>query len=331
MVSYLTEELVRQGHEVTLFASADSKTAARLISPCEKALRLDSRCQDSLAYHIVMLDEVYRHAEDFDIVHFHIDYLHFPVSRCTRVPNVTTLHGRLDLPELIQVYRQFRGMPLISISDAQRKPIPHANWRATVYHGLPPDLYSFGEGTGKYLAFVGRISPEKGLERAIEAAIQAEMPIRVAAKIDKVDREYFESTVKPLMDHPLVEYIGEIGEKEKQKFLGDAYALMFLIDWPEPFGLAMIEAMACGTPVIAFRRGSVPEVIDEGVTGLIVNSLDEAVEAIPQAGHLDRRVCRKIFEERFSARRMAEDYLRQYRLLTEKEMKAEPSSHASVR
>ena len=330
MVSYLTEELVRQGHEVTLFASGDSTTAARLISPCGRALRLDSRCQDSLAYHIVMLDEVFRYADDFDIVHFHIDYLHFPVSRRTRVPNITTLHGRLDLPELIEVYRQFREMPVISISDAQRKPIPHANWRGTVYHGLPPDLYSFGEGAGKYLAFVGRISPEKGLERAIEAAIQAEMPIRVAAKIDKVDREYFECKVKPLMDHPLVEYIGEIGEKDKQKFLGDAYALMFLIDWPEPFGLAMIEAMACGTPVIAFRRGSVPEVIDQGVTGFIVNSLDEAVEAIPQAGDLNRNVCRKIFEERFSAPRMAKDYLRQFSVLTE-EMLAEPSSHASIR
>jgi glycosyltransferase involved in cell wall biosynthesis len=312
VVSYLTEELVRQGHEVTLFASGDSITSAHLISPCERALRLDPNCHDSLAYHMIMLDEVFRRAGDFDIVHFHIDYLHFPVSRRTRVRNITTLHGRLDLPEHGSIYRHFPDMPLISISNAQRKPLPFVSWRATVYHGLPRDLYSFEPESGKYLAFIGRISPEKGLDRAIEAAVRARMPIRIAAKVDRVDRAYFEATIKPMLDHPLVEYIGEIGEGEKQELLGGAYALMFLIDWPEPFGLAMIEAMACGTPVIAFRRGSVPEIIDHGVTGFIVNSIDEAVEAIPQIARLNRKSCRKAIDERFSSCRMANDYLTQY-------------------
>ncbi len=329
VVSYLTEELVRQGHDVTLFASGDSTTEANLIAPCRRALRLDPDCRDSLAYHIIMLEEVFRRANDFDIVHFHIDYLHFPVSRRTRVPNITTLHGRLDLPEHGAVYRQFPDMPLVSISNAQRRPLPKVSWRATVYHGLPDDLYAFESRPGKYLAFIGRISPEKGLDRAIEAAIRAGMPMRIAAKVDKVDREYFETTIKPMLDHPLVEYIGEIGEREKQEFLGGAYALMFLIDWPEPFGLAMIEALACGTPVIAFRRGSVPEVIDPGVTGFIVNSVDEAVEAIPQVAKLNREDCRKAVDERFSSYRMANDYLIQYAgLQTEDPLLSEVNSHA---
>ena len=329
MVSYLTEELVRQGHEVTLFASGDSTTGAHLIAPCQRALRLDRDCQDSLAYHIIMLEEVFRRADDFDIVHFHIDYLHFPVSRRTRVANITTLHGRLDLPELVAVYRQFPDMPLVSISDAQRKPLPLRSWRATVYHGLPDDLYRFEEQPGKYLAFIGRISPEKGLDRAIESAIQAGMPIRIAAKVDKVDREYFDTTIKPMLDHPLVEYVGEIGEREKQEFLGGAYALMFLIDWPEPFGLAMIEALACGTPVIAFRRGSVPELIDHRTTGFIVDNVDQAVEAIPQVAQLNRGDCRKAVEERFSSNRMAKDYLTQYAgLQTEDPLLSEMNSYA---
>jgi glycosyltransferase involved in cell wall biosynthesis len=329
VVSYLTEELVRQGHEVTLFASGDSTTAAELIAPCKRALRLDPDCQDSLAYHIIMLEEVFRRASDFDIVHFHVDYLHFPISRRTRVPNVTTLHGRLDLPEHAAVYRQFSDMPLISISDAQRKPLPLVSWRATVYHGLPDDLYTFEQRPGKYLAFIGRISPEKGLDRGIESAIRAGMPIRIAAKIDKVDRAYFEATIKPLLDHPLVEYIGEIGEREKPEFLGGAYALMFLIDWPEPFGLAMIEALACGTPVIAFRRGSVPEIIDHGITGFIVDSVDDAVQAIPQVAQLKRADCRKAAEERFSSYRMANDYLIQFAgLQTEDPLFSEMNSHA---
>ena len=329
VVSYLTEELVRQGHDVTLFASGDSTTRAKLIAPCKRALRLDPDCQDSLAHHIIMLEEVFRRANDFDIVHFHIDYLHFPVSRRTRVPNITTLHGRLDLPEHRAVYRQFSDMPLVSISNAQRKPLPMASWRATVYHGLPDDLYSFEERPGKYLAFIGRISPEKGLDRAIEAAIRTGTPIRIAAKVDKVDREYFEATIKPMLDHPLVEYIGEISEREKQEFLGGAYALMFLIDWPEPFGLAMIEALACGTPVIAFRRGSVPEVIDHGSTGFIVSSVEEAVDAIPQVAKLNRADCRKAVDGQFSSYRMAKDYLIQYAgLQTEEPLLSEMNSHA---
>jgi glycosyltransferase involved in cell wall biosynthesis len=329
VVSYLTEELVRQGHDVTLFASGDSTTAAKLISACQRALRLDPDCQDSLAYHIIMLEEVFRRANDFDIIHLHIDYLHFPVSRRTRVLNLTTLHGRLDLPEHGAIYRQFPDMPLISISNAQRKPLPMVSWRATVYHGLPEDLYSFEPRSGKYLAFIGRISPEKGLDRAIEAAIRAGMPIRIAAKVDKVDRAYFEATIKPMLDHPLVEYVGEIGESEKQEFLGGAYALMFLIDWPEPFGLAMIEALACGTPVIAFRRGSVPEIIDNGVTGFIANNVDEAVDAISHIGELNRADCRKAVDERFSSYRMANDYLIQYAgLQTEEPLFSEMNTHA---
>ena len=329
MVSYLTEELVRQGHDVTLFASGDSKTGATLVAPCERALRLDPDCHDSLAYHIVMLEEVFQRANDFDVVHFHIDYLHFPVSRRTRVPNLTTLHGRLDLPELAAVYRKFPGMPLVSISNAQRKPLPVRSWRATIYHGLPDELYSFNEKPGKYLAFIGRTSPEKGLDRAIESAIRAGIPIRIAAKVDKVDQAYFEATIKPLLDHPLVEFIGEIGENDKREFLGGAYALMFLIDWPEPFGLAMIEALACGTPVIAFQRGSVPEIIDHGVTGFIVNNVDEAVQAISQAAQLNRADCRKAAEERFSSYRMAKDYVTQYAgLQSEDPLFSEMSSHA---
>jgi glycosyltransferase involved in cell wall biosynthesis len=330
VVSYLTEELVRQGHEVTLFASGDSTTAANLIAPCLRALRLDPNCQDPLAYHIIMLEEVFRRGDSFDIVHFHCDYLHFPVSRRTRIPNITTLHGRLDLPEHGAVYRQFPDMPLVSISNAQRQPLPMVSWCATVYHGLPDDLYSFNEHQGKYLAFIGRISPEKGLDRAIEAAVRAGMPLRIAAKIDKVDRAYFEATIKPLLDHPLVEYIGEIGDREKQEFLGGAYALMFLIDWPEPFGLAMIEALACGTPVIGFRRGSVPEVIDDGVTGFIVNGVGEAVAAIPEVGRLNRRDCWKAFKRRFSSHRMANDYLTQYAGLQLKTPALPMNSHAPV-
>jgi glycosyltransferase involved in cell wall biosynthesis len=312
VVSYLTEALVRQGHDVTLFGSGDSTTSAKLIAPCKRALRLDPDVQDSLAYHMIMIEEVYRRAGKFDIIHFHIDYLHFPVSRRTRMPNITTLHGRLDLPEHGALYRQFPDMPLVSISNSQRKPIPLASWRATVYHGLPDDLYSFEERPGKYLAFIGRISPEKGLDRSIQAAIQAGMPIRIAAKVDKVDRAYFETAIKPMLDHPLVDYIGEIGEREKQEFLGGAYALMFLIDWPEPFGLAMIEALACGTPVIAFRRGSVPEIIDEGRTGFIVDSVDDAVDAIGKVAQLNRGDCRKAVEQRFSSERMANDYVAEY-------------------
>ena len=315
IVSYLTEELVREGHDVTLFASGDSVTAARLVAPVRRALRLDKNSIDSLAHHIVLLEEVTRRASRFDVIHYHIDYLHFPTSRRLGVPHVTTLHGRLDIPDLVPLYREFRDMPLVSISNAQRAPIPWANWQGTVYHGLPADLYAFHETPGDYLAFIGRISPEKRVDRAIRIARRARMKIRIAAKVDDVDREYFEEQIQPLLDESDAEYIGEIGEGEKRDFLGDAVALLFPIDWPEPFGLVMIEAMACGTPVIAYRHGSVPEVMEEGVTGFVVSGIDDAVRAVERVPSLSRRHCREVFEERFSAARMARDYVKIYERL----------------
>src|SRR3954447_5710201 len=247
IVSYLTEELVRQGHDVTLFASGDSVTGARLVAPCERSLRLDPRCVDPLAHHLVLIEEVFRRAEELDVLHFHIDYLHFPVSRRLRVPHVTTLHGRLDLPDLVPLHREFRGMPVTSISDAQRAPLPWLDWQGTVYHGLPGDLHHLVDEPGDYLAFLGRVSPEKGLDHAIEIARRAGLPLRVAAKVDPADVAYYEEVIQPLLAQPHVEFLGEIGEEEKQGFLGNARAVLFLIDWPEPFGLVMIEAMACGT------------------------------------------------------------------------------------
>jgi len=315
VVSYLTEELVRQGHDVTLFASADSITAARLVAPCRKALRLDPACVDPLAHQILMLEMVFREAEQFDVLHFHTDYLHFPLSRRFPIRQVTTLHGRLDLPDLAPLYREFRDMPVVSISDAQRKPLPWANWQATVHHGLPHSLYAFQPKRGDYLAFLGRISPEKRGDRAIEIAREVGMPIRIAAKVDRADREYFESVVRPLLADPLVEFVGEIGEREKQDFLGNAFALLFPIDWPEPFGLVVIEAMACGTPVIAFPGGSVPELIEDGVSGFIVGSVEEAAAAVDRVSALPRKNCRQAFLERFTASRMAEEYLEIYRRL----------------
>jgi len=330
VVSYLTEELVRQGHDVTLFASGDSVTKARLISPCPRALRLDPDCPDPLAYHIIMLDQAYHHAQNFDVIHYHIDFMHFPFSRRNHVPHVTTLHGRLDLPNVASVYWQFPDIPVISISDSQRDPLPWANWVATVYHGVTKHLYWFQETPGSYLAFIGRISPEKGIDRAIDAAIRIGMPLRIAAKVDKADREYFETHIKARLGHPLIEFVGEIGEHEKREFLGGAYALLFLIDWPEPFGMAMIESLACGTPVIAFRRGSVPEVIDDGVTGFVVDEVDGAIEAIEKVGRLNRRDCRSATETLFSDSRMARDYLSQYSRLQNGKLSA-AGSHAEYR
>jgi glycosyltransferase involved in cell wall biosynthesis len=317
VVSYLTEELVRQGHEVTLFASGDSITQARLIAPCSQSLRLNQTCIDHIAHHIVMLEQVAQRASHFDIIHFHIDYLHFPLSRRHTTPQVTTLHGRLDLPDLIPLYQEFCDMPVVSISDAQRQPLPWINWQGTIYHGLPEHLYTFCDQPGTYLAFMGRIAPEKRVDRAIEIAKQLDMPLKIAAKVDAIDQEYFVSVVQPLLRHPLVEYVGEIGEGDKDAFLGHASALLFPIDWPEPFGLVMIEAMACGTPVIAYRRGSVSEVIDEGVTGFIVDTLEEAVRAVENVASLSRQRCREVFQERFSAARMAHDYVTLYRHLVE--------------
>jgi glycosyltransferase involved in cell wall biosynthesis len=312
IVSYLTEELVAQGHEVTLFASGDSVTAAQLIPARKRALRLDN-VFDPLAHHYVMLEEVFERASRFDIIHFHTDYLHFPLARRQSVAHVTTLHGRLDLADLMPVYKKFSEMPVVSISDAQRKPLPRANWQGTVYHGLPVDLYQCRETPGEYLAFLGRISPEKRLDRAIEIADRFGMRLRVAAKTDAADRDYMEQVITPLLGNSSAEFIGEIGESEKKEFLANAYALLFPIDWPEPFGLVIIEAMACGTPIIAYRCGSVPELIQDGITGYIVDDIEGALQALRKISAFDRRRCRRVFEERFSASRMAQDYLDLYR------------------
>jgi glycosyltransferase involved in cell wall biosynthesis len=312
VVSYLTEELVQQGHDVTLYASGDSITKAHLIAPCRRSLRLDRSCVDQLAYHMLMLELVARDAAAYDLIHFHVDYLHYPVSRRLHVPHVTTLHGRLDMPDLPSLYREFTDVPVVSISDAQREPLMWINWQATVYHGLPDDLYRFRPQPGSYLAFVGRISREKRVDRAIEIARRISMPLKIGAKVDSVDREYFTDRIQPLLRGSDTEYLGEIGEEEKDELLGNAYALLFPIDWPEPFGLVMIEALACGTPVIAYRCGSVPEIIDEGTTGFIVRDLDDAVEAAERVAELDRRNCRHVFEQRFTATRMAQDYLAVY-------------------
>jgi glycosyltransferase involved in cell wall biosynthesis len=312
VVSYLTEELVHQGHEVTLFASGDSRTAASLRAPCDRALRLNPNCRDPLPYHLVMMNHVARSADAFDIIHFHADFLHFPMFAPLWGKTLTTAHGRLDLPDLPPLLREFPMMPLVSISNAQRQPLAWANWHGTVYHGLPTSLYPLGRGKGGYLAFIGRICPEKGLERAIEIAARAGMPLRIAAKVDKVDVEYYKTKIKPLLKGQGIEFIGEIGDSEKGAFLGDAAALLFPVNWPEPFGLAMIEAMANGTPVIGFRRGSVPEIIDEGVTGFVVETADAALAVLPRALELDRRAVRRCFEERFSVERMARDYVALY-------------------
>jgi len=312
VVSYLTEELVRLGHEVTLFASGDSVTSARLIPACERALRLEDRCRDHLAHQVLMLEEVAKRAASFDVIHYHIDYFHYPLSRRQTAPQLTTLHGRLDLPELAPLYLEFRDMPVVSISDAQRAPLPHAAWLETVHHGLPRDLLRFSPEPGRYLAFVGRTAPEKRLDRAIEIARAAGMELRVAAKVDPEDRAYFKTEIEPLLAEPHVRFVGEIAEHEKSELLGGALALLFPIDWPEPFGLVMIEAMACGTPVIAFPHGSVPEVIEPGVTGLLVEDVAAAAAAVEQVRELDRATCRRVFEARFSAERMARDYLALY-------------------
>jgi glycosyltransferase involved in cell wall biosynthesis len=315
VVSYLTEELVHQGHEVTLFASGDSVTKAHLVAACRGSLRLDKHCVDGLAHQILMLEHLFQRADEFDIVHFHVDYLHFPLSRRQSITHVTTLHGRLDIPDLVPLYQEFRDMPVISISNGQREPLPWANWQATVYHGIPADMYRFRQEPGRYLAFLGRISPEKRVDRAIEIAKRVQIPLKIAAKVDPVDKRYFKREIEPLLGDPLVEHVGEIGDGEKNEFLGNAYALLLPIDWPEPFGLVIIEAMACGTPVIAYRGGAVPEVMEEGHTGFIVEALEDAVEAVRRVPELSRKRCREIFEQRFTATRMAHDYVRVYKRL----------------
>ncbi|QQO18703.1 glycosyltransferase family 4 protein [Bradyrhizobium diazoefficiens] len=313
VVSWLTEELVRQGHQVTLFASQDSITSAELVACTNRALRLDPDVRDAIPHQMVMLDKVRERADEFDILHFHTDYLHFPLFRSQRGRMLTTLHGRQDLPDHMPFYRRFSDMPLVSISNAQRAPLSGANFVATVYHGLPLDLHtpSFSP-KGGYLAFLGRISPEKRPDRAIAIARAAGLPLKIAAKVDKADQAYFRDVIAPMLNEPGIEFIGEINESAKSEFLGQAAALLFPIDWPEPFGLVVIEAMACATPVLAFRCGSVPEIVDDGLTGRIVSDLDEAVRAIPGLLALDRKAVRARFEERFSSARMATEYSRIY-------------------
>ena len=316
IVAYLTDELVAMGHEVTLFASGDSSTTATLEPGCARALRLDPTVRDSVAPLLAMLETVAQRARDFDVVHLHCDYLGYPVLRRAGVPFLATLHGRLDLPELRSLYRVFSDVPVISISNSQREPLPEAAFVATVYHGLPERRLLAGSGSGGYLAFLGRISPEKAPDLAIRIAARAGMRLKIAAKIDAVDRDYFRAEIEPLLAQPHVEFIGEIGEHEKAEFLGNAAGLLFPIAWQEPFGLVMIEAMACGTPIIALRNGSVPEVVDDGVTGFIVDDEATAARAAGQIHLLDRTLIRTIFEQRFTARRMAEDYTRIYQDLT---------------
>ena len=308
VVAYLTDELVELGHKVTLFASGDSKTRAELAAIVPHSLRLDPQVQEYLPYACIQADRVMRRAHEFDIVHFHVDLIHYVYARSISSRMLTTLHGRLDLPDLQRFYRHFPHFPLVSISDSQRAPMPPVNWLATVQHGIPRDLLRFAPEPGKYFAFLGRLSREKRPDRAIRIAEATGVPLKIAAKVDRADRDYFESEIKPLLQSPLVEWIGEINDRDKSAFLGGACALLFPVDWPEPFGLVLIEAMACGTPVIAFRCGSVPEIVEPGITGFIVDNMQEAVAAAWRVGELNRERIRQRFEERFTSERMAQDY-----------------------
>jgi glycosyltransferase involved in cell wall biosynthesis len=317
IVSYLTEELVAQGHDVTLFASADSTTSARLVACCEQALRLNPAVRDPIPYSIIMLDKLRRMASQFEILHFHIDqFFHFPLFHDRSSRALTTLHGRQDLADLKVLYEAFPKMPLVSISEAQRKPIPNANFVGTVLHGIPRGLLAPTLlPRGGYLAFLGRISQEKRVDRAIAIARAVGLPLKIAAKVDRVDEAYFRREIMPFLDQPGIDFIGEIDEQQKGAFLGEALALLFPIDWPEPLGLVMIEAMACGTPVLAFRHGSVPEVVEDGITGHIVDSVDEAIRNIGRVVALDRGRVRRRFEQRFTAQRMVQDYVKIYEKL----------------
>jgi glycosyltransferase involved in cell wall biosynthesis len=314
VVSWLTEELVRLGHEVTLFASGDSKTAARLVPACEKALWRDKECRETLPHHVRMLELVFRNVSQFDIIHFHCDYIHFPLVRRYAHPTLTTMHGFVHTHDLRDLLEEYRDVPLASISDDQRASTPQANWQGTIHHGLPRDLHTFSPEGGEYLAFLGRISREKGLERAIAVARRTGIPLKIAAKIYEEDRSYFEHEIQPLLEKSasFVEFVGEVGGAAKNEFLGRAKALLFPVDWPEPFGLVMIEAMACGTPVIGWRKGSVPEVIRHGMNGFVVSSVDEATECVGKLSSLRRDVCREIFETKFLVERMTTDYLKVY-------------------
>jgi glycosyltransferase involved in cell wall biosynthesis len=315
VVSYLTEELVSLGHDVTLFASGDSLTSAGLVSVWPRALRLDPAVRDPMALHMLMLETIARRAGEFDILHGHLDYVPFGLFSRLDTPHLATLHGRLDLAELRVIYEAFPASPLVSVSDAQRAPLPRQNWVGTVLHGLPADLLTPQPVRPSYLAFLGRICPEKGPDRAIRIARRCSIPLKIAAKVDRVDVDYFDAVIRPMLGEGGVEMIGEIGEAEKPAFLSGAHALLLPIDWPEPFGLVMIEAMACGTPVIAARRGSVPEIVEDGLSGFIVEDEAGAVDAVGRLGAIDRAAVRRRFEERFTARRMAEDYVSIYRRL----------------
>ena len=317
VIAWLTEELVTLGHDVTLFASGDSHTSARLEAVWPRALRLDTSVRDPMGLHMAMLEQVRRQSDQFDVLHFHLDYYPFSLFSRQTTPFITTLHGRLDLPEHQPVFTTFSSMPVISISNSQRRPVPQAGWVKTIYHGLPADLLTPKPVRPSYLAFLGRISPEKSVDRAIRIAERCGLPIKIAAKVDKADRDYFEEQIRPLMSLPFVEYLGEINDAQKPEFLSGAIALLVSIDWPEPFGLVMIEAMACGTPVIAFNRGSVPEIVEDGLTGFIVEDETSAVGAVGQLSTLSREGVRARFEERFTARRMANEYLAVYRQLAE--------------
>ncbi|MBY0531993.1 MAG: glycosyltransferase family 4 protein [Xanthobacteraceae bacterium] len=330
MVSWLTEELVRQGHDVTLFASGDSVTDAKLEAFCPKALRLDPRVKETNPYYFVMLDAIRRRADEFDILHFHIDYFHYPLFRDIANKTLTTLHGRQDTHDLQPLHQAFPDIPLATISDSQAGFIRGSNVAGTVLHGLPENLFAPNyEPKGGYLAFLGRMAPDKRPDRAIEIARKLRVPLKMAAKVDDVDREYFEQKIEPMLAGDGVEFIGEINEQQKQGFLGNAAAQLFPIDWPEPFGLVMIEAMACGTPVLAFGEGSVPEVIDDGVSGIVVNSVPEAVQAFPELTALDRKTVRRVFEERFTVKRMAEDYVALYRGLLAKGLNGKQRSRGA--
>ena len=328
IVSYSTEERVRMGHEVTLFASGDSDTAAQLQAVCPQALRLNAGIFNRDAP-MVMLQERSLGAEgDFDVIHSHLDFLGFPLARRNPQPVVTTLHGRLDLPELQPVFREYAEMPLVSISDAQRRPLPWANWQATIHHGLPGHLYTYHSQHQGYLAFLGRISPEKRPDQAIEVAKRTGLPLRIAAKVDPADLQYYRSEIEPLLDHPLIEFIGEISDAEKDDFVGNALALVCPYDWPEPFGLVLIEALACGTPVLAYRRGSIPEIIEHGTTGFVSENLSEMVAAVERIGEIDRQRCRAAFDQRFTADRMAREYVALYeRIIEERAAVTTPKIH----
>ena len=315
VVSVLTDELVSQGHAVTLFASGDSETTAILVPVCEQAQRL-AGSMDPLSAHMLMIEQVTQRARDFDIIHYHVAPLHFPLARRMNTAHLTTMHGRLDLPELVPLYEEFCELPLVSISDAQRAPLPRQNWVGTVHHGFHERDFCFQPEAGSYFAFLGRISREKRVDRAIAIAKACGWPLRIAAKVDPTDVRYFKNEIAPLMEHPLIEFIGEIADSQKSAFLGNARALLFPIDWPEPFGLVMIESLACGTPVVAYRGGSVAEVIEDGVTGFVVDDMDQAIDAACRVHTLDRRACRDAFTRRFSASRMASAYVRLYRQLT---------------